>query len=293
MSARFPGDPRVFALAVVGGLVAFAGQSCDGRTKERDGVQPGTAAGANGDGADASSTSDEVVAGGADRPPGAPRLCGAGGEACPAGFVCCPQCCLANLPPVCQPATDAGCPLPDLSVDVGALATKTYLETIDGTPCEVEEGCLGGPGKRRVLRFDVQVPNRGVADLVLGNPDAGGPFEYATCHKHYHFTGFAHYRLVADDSDKVVLLGRKQAFCARDSARVDRAAPFNARYDCGLQGIQVGWSDIYDPSLPCQFLDVTDVPSGTYRLEVEVNPDRTMTELRYDNNLASVRIKIP
>ncbi|MBX3217341.1 MAG: hypothetical protein KF850_35250 [Labilithrix sp.] len=290
MSLRLRNDPRIVALAVVGGLIAFAGQSCDGRTKERDTSPSGGQGAARAHGSDASSTSVGVVAG---DPAAPPLLCGAGGDECPAGFVCCPQCCLADLPHVCLPATDAGCPLPDLTVDEGSLATKTYLETIDATKCEIEEGCLDGPGKRRVLRFDVKVPNSGAADLVLGNPDAGGPFEFAACHKHYHFTGFANYRLVAEEDGKVVLVGRKQAFCARDSARVDRTAPFSARYDCSLQGIQVGWSDIYDPSLPCQFLDVTDVPSGTYRLEVEVNPDRTMTELRYDNNIASVRIKLP
>lgn len=296
MGVRFRGGLQIVAFVAFGGAVALVGQSCDGRHSERDattaaqrGVGP-VGPTAPGSGADASSASAGVVAGNTDDPP---RLCGGGGNECPEGLICCPQCCLAGLPSVCVPPTDGGCPLPDLSVDEGMLATKTYLETIDATECEVAEKCLDGPGKRRVLRFDVSVPNRGTADLVLGKPDAGGPFEFATCHKHYHFLGFAHYRLVSETDGKVLLLGRKQAFCARDSARVARSAPYNPRYDCNLQGIQVGWSDIYDPSLPCQFLDVTDVPSGTYRLEVEVNPDRTMTELRYDNNIASVRVKLP
>lgn len=225
--------------------------------------------------------------------PDAPVTCAEGGEKCPAGLICCPQCCRANLPPICVPAMDGGCPLPDLTVDEGALATKTYLETIETTLCEVEEGCVDKPGTRKVLRFDASVPNRGVVDFVLGNPDAGDGFVWATCHKHYHFSGFAHYRLVSEDDEKVVLSGRKQAFCARDSARVDRGAAIRPKYDCAMQGIQVGWTDIYDPTLPCQFLDVTDVPSGAYRLEIEVNPDRTLTELRYDNNIGSVRIQLP
>ena len=268
MRVRFPGGPRIVALAALGGAVAFVGQSCDARRAERQAATslPGAAPAAPGTTTttDASSTSAEVVAGSTDDP-AAPRLCGGGGDECPAGFICCPQCCLASLPP--SRAGDRRWPsLPDLFVDEGMLATKAYLETIDGTECEVAEGCLGGPGKRRVLRFDVQVPNRGAADLVLGNPDAGGPFEYATCHKHYHFTGFAHYRIVAEDDGRVVLLGRKQAFCARDSMRVDRSAPYNARYDCALQGIQVGWSDIYDPLL------ALPVPRRDRRAERHVPP---------------------
>jgi hypothetical protein len=296
MKFRYAQDLRILPFAILGGLAIVAAQSCDeSASKTRGAAQaggPNGVGGVEGTGDESPSTNELIARGKPGAPP--PIPCSEGGDQCPAGFVCCPQCCLSALPSVCLPATDGGsCPLPDLMVDEGMLATKVYLEEIDGTQCEVEEACLGGPGKRNVLRFDVSVPNRGVADLVLGNPDAGGPFEFAKCHNHYHFTGFARYQLVSEADNKIVLVGRKQAFCARDSARVDREAPFVPRYDCTMQGISVGWSDVYDPSLPCQFLDVTDVPSGNYRLDVDVNPDRTITEMNYDNNRASIRVKIP
>ncbi len=294
MKGSFPRQLRAVPFALVAGLAVIVAQSCDERaSRERAAVTTGAQPAAPGitDAGQARSEEERRRTGGNIEEP--PLPCSAGGEACPDGFMCCPQCCLADLPPICVPKTDGGCPLPDLTVDEAALAKGTYLETIDGTKCEVDEGCLLGPGKRKVLRFDVSVPNRGARDLVLGNPDAGGPFVYAKCHEHYHFTGFARYQLVSQASDEVVLVGRKQAFCARDSMRAAREAPLNPKYDCSMQGISVGWSDVYDPSLPCQFLDVTDIPSGEYRLEVDVNPDRTMTEARYDNNKASLRIKIP
>lgn len=291
MKFRPPKDLRIYAFALLGSAAVIAAQSCDEKsTRERSanvsGGQP--AAPALADGAAPSSTARAI-----GRVEPAPLACSKGGELCPTGFMCCPQCCLADLPPICVPESDAGCSLPDLTVDEGALARNTYLEEIDSTECEVEEGCLEGRGKRKVVRFDASIPNRGARDLVLGNPDAGGPFIYAMCHKHYHFIGFAHYRLVSEDENRVVLTARKQAFCARDSARMDQGAPFNPKYDCTSQGISVGWSDVYDPTLPCQFLDVTNVPSGTYRLEVEVNPERTITESRYDNNVASIKIRLP
>jgi hypothetical protein len=292
MNFRRAKDLRIYAFALLGGTAIIAGNSCDEKAgRERSavvGAQP--AAPALVDGA-APSTSNTARAATDPEPP--PIPCSKGGDACPAGYMCCPQCCLSDMPPVCVPQSESGCSLPDLTVDEGALARNTYLEEIDSTQCEVSEGCLDGTGKRKVVRFDASIPNKGARDLVLGNPDAGGPFTWATCHKHYHFTGFAHYRLVSDADNKVILTARKQAFCARDSARQDQGAPLNPKYDCTSQGISVGWSDVYDPTLPCQFIDVTDVPSGTYRLEVEVNPDRTITESRYDNNISSIKIKLP
>lgn len=287
---------RALPFAAVGALAVLLAPSCDERSaRDRAAALPG--------GQPAIHTIADAAAPSNLGPRGAPGPggqeqrpipCSEGGEACPDGFVCCPQCCTSDLPPVCLPKGDGGaCPLPDLSVDVGALATNAYLETTDGSKCEVEEGCLLGPGKRKVLRFDVEIPNSGARDLVLGNPDAGSAFVWAQCHQHYHFTGFARYALVSMADDKVVLTGRKQAFCARDSIRVEQGVPFNPKYDCTMQGISVGWSDLYDHSIACQFLDVTDVASGEYRLEVEVNPDRTITEARYDNNKAAIKIKLP
>ena len=85
----------------------------------------------------------------------------------------------------------------------------------------------------------------------------------------------------------------QQAFCARDNVRVDPTASAFAHYDCERQGIQRGWEDIYAPTLPCQYLDITDVPPGHYMLEVEVNPDGALTELDYSNNRAAVPVVLP
>ncbi|HVH48154.1 MAG TPA: lysyl oxidase family protein, partial [Labilithrix sp.] len=67
----------------------------------------------------------------------------------------------------------------------------------------------------------------------------------------------------------------------------------NPRYDCTDQGIQVGWQDIYESGLPCQYLDITGLPAGAYKLKVEVNRERAITEMNYDNNISSVTVDIP
>jgi hypothetical protein len=50
----------------------------------------------------------------------------------------------------------------------------------------------------------------------------------------------------------------------------------------------VGWGDTYYQSLPGQAFDVTDLPNGTYYVEVSANPDGLLHEQDATNN-ASVR----
>src|ERR1051325_944465 len=85
--------------------------------------------------------------------------------------------------------------LPDLTIDVGRLASSITIQTkhFNRRDCAVEEGCVGGTGKRKLLRFAVATPNIGHADLVLGGPRNNSLFEYSPCHGHYHFSGYALY----------------------------------------------------------------------------------------------------
>jgi hypothetical protein len=61
---------------------------------------------------------------------------------------------------------------PDLIIDRGLLASSLRFETkmFNSRSCAVEEGCVLGSGKRKLLRFSVATPNVGDGDLVLGNP---------------------------------------------------------------------------------------------------------------------------
>ena len=57
-------------------------------------------------------------------------------------------------------------------------------------------------------------------------------------------------------------------------------------------GISVGWADIYDTSVPGQYIDVTGLPPGQYTLEIEVNPERTLVESNYSNNIVTVPVQL-
>lgn len=283
-------------IGLVGGLLLTAAQSC-----ADDPLPPSLPDGALADpptivdgGAFTDANTNQEANEASTDDAGAP--CSASSEdsdvGCGPGFRCCVPCCRNDAGPVCVRASNNACPYPDLRVSEAALAVGMMLDTVEAGTCELEEQCLTGTGVRRVLRFDVRIGNHGTADLVLGRPDGSAGFEFASCHQHYHFSDFARYSLL-DDAGAAVVVGRKQAFCARDDRRIDPSAVSVARFDCERQGIQRGWEDIYAANLPCQFLDITDVPPGTYRLEVEVNPGHALTELDYTNNRASVRVVVP
>jgi hypothetical protein len=183
-------------------------------------------------------------------------------------------------------APDAAPPgAPDLAIVPPAMDPTTItIDTFTPTACEVAEGCAMA-GTRRLLRFDTITANVGTADLMLGPvPPPGvssGLFVWSPCHMHHHILGFATFTL--RDASGVVATGRKQGFCLEDDLQIS-PADTSHNYTCMFQGISVGWADVYDRSLPCQWIDVTDVPSGTYTLEVDIDPMRVLPDSNRSNN---------
>ncbi len=179
----------------------------------------------------------------------------------------------------------------DLQVNQDTLARSIEFDETEFDPssCAVQEGCLGGPGKRKLLRFDSEIMNLGGSDLRLGNPGESPEFEFSSCHEHYHRNGIMTYELV-NPSGQVVAVGRKQGFCLMDTVQVAGESP--GGYGCESQGITSGWSDIYDRGLDCQWLDVTDVAPGDYKLRLTVNPLGEFEETDRSNNFAEVPVTI-
>jgi hypothetical protein len=112
--------------------------------------------------------------------------------------------------------------------------------------CAIAEGVVGGSGVRRLLRFDTVVMNRGGGDLVVGDrSDRDNPyaryFVFHPCHGHYHIKNFSTYELLTLAGVPVVA-GTKQGFCFEDSFKYEDGGKSHG-YDCGYQGITVGWGD--------------------------------------------------
>ena len=184
---------------------------------------------------------------------------------------------------------------PDLIVDQSQLADHWYIDEQYFPPghCALVEQCVGGPGVRKLLRFRTTTANIGRVDLEMGDPTTNPLFILSPCHGHYHFEDYADYRLL-DLMGTIVAPGHKQAFCLEDSFQYlfDPWVELTRKYDCDFQGMQAGWSDIYGAALDCQWVDITDVPNGTYVLEVEINPAQVITEADLTNNTASVQVEV-
>ncbi|WP_328468531.1 lysyl oxidase family protein [Actinoplanes sp. NBC_00393] len=119
-------------------------------------------------------------------------------------------------------------------------------------------------------------------------------------HMHWHFTDFAQYNLLAADQKLAVRSG-KEAFCLANTDAVDYTIP-QAKWQpentdlstsCGADTVvavrevlDIGNGDTYHQSLPGQSFEITDLPNGTYWIQVLANPENRLAELDTKNNSA-------
>ena len=178
----------------------------------------------------------------------------------------------------------------DLVVWPDRIDPHETTETFTDEDCEVREKMIAA-GTHRLLRFSTESRNIGGSDVVMGSPEGNPNFEFQECHGHYHFKGFAAY-VLKDKNRVAVAQGRKVSFCLEDVHRWDPGAPGRTKFDCEQQGIQAGWSDIYDSGLPGQWIDITGVPAGDYDLEITINPEHIIDEADYTNNTTVVPVNV-
>ncbi|MFT5246912.1 MAG: hypothetical protein ACI9RU_000744 [Litorivivens sp.] len=197
----------------------------------------------------------------------------------------------------CVPFGDPSCTGPDLLVVQEAIVNSLYVDYLDvnENDCYIEEGCLNGFGTRELIRFTTHIKNIGDVDYYIGQAgnDVPGQFDYADCHNHWHYAGYAEYALL-DSENNWLPIGFKNGFCVID---LECSGGGTAQYGCSNMGISAGCGDYYGSGLSCQWIDVTDVADGQYTLIVRVNWDESPDaqghyELTYDNNWAQVCLDI-
>jgi hypothetical protein len=185
---------------------------------------------------------------------------------------------------------------PDLVVLENVLRTSIYADVIFNNTdnCLINEGCLQGFGKRQIVRFTTHIKNIGETDYYIGAPSGGtDQFSFDNCHGHYHYEGYAEYRL-ANAENELLPIGFKNGFCVLDLECSDGGSP---KFGCGNMGISAQCGDYYDSGLECQWIDVTDLPAGDYTLVVTVNWDQSADafgnfEMDYANNWAQVCFRL-
>ena len=123
-------------------------------------------------------------------------------------------------------------------------------------------------------------------------------------HHHWHLMRFDSFELRTLDG-RTLVRDRKSGFCLADHWG---AAPgyYPGRHpvflgDCDqfhpeatrvTMGTSPGYTDRYPAFFHGQNVDITDVPTGTYDLMHRVNASMQLRELRYENDAASVRIRL-
>ncbi|MFC4063370.1 lysyl oxidase family protein [Actinoplanes subglobosus] len=135
----------------------------------------------------------------------------------------------------------------------------------------------------------------------VGSKEAGTmEWDAREGHKHWHFTDFAQYNLLSSDQKLAVRSG-KEAFCLANTDAVDytitgaKWRPENTSLEtsCGADTVvavrevlDIGNGDTYSQSRPGQSFEITDLPNGTYYIQVLANPEKKLAELSTTNNTA-------
>jgi hypothetical protein len=140
-------------------------------------------------------------------------------------------------------------------------------------------------------------------------PDVGRlQYVYSEDHDHWHYLGFDHYELRKAGNYKLFAPDQKTGFCLGDRYQTDESTqlpgePAQAFYTgyCGrthtellslVEGISVGYGDVYFANLEGQFVDVSGVAAGQYYLVHRVNADRKLAESNYSNDASSVLVEL-
>ena len=144
---------------------------------------------------------------------------------------------------------------------------------------------------------------------------AADEYEFHATHGHFHYRNFAQSRLWASNAagaklgKEPVVTGNKNGFCMIDVENVswgqkgDAARTYyfprcNAPTETAgaevymVNGISVGWADVYNWFLPDQYLDVEGLDDGYYILETITDPADTIVESNETDNVMALLIRI-
>ncbi|XP_013779229.1 lysyl oxidase homolog 2A-like [Limulus polyphemus] len=191
--------------------------------------------------------------------------------------------------------------LPDLVPDEKEIERSTYLEDREllYLQCAMEENCLASHAyrlqenndygwqyeRRRLLRFTARIGNVGTTDFRPFLPKHA--WEWHMCHLHYHsMEVFAHFDIINQQGQKVAE-GHKASFCLEDNQCQEGIEKKYACANYGDQGISVGCTDTYLHNIDCQWVDITELPTGLYFFKVSINPEFKVPEISFNNNAAT------
>lgn len=127
-----------------------------------------------------------------------------------------------------------------------------------------------------------------------------GTFTFHPGHGHLHFDNWLNFRLrevlSGNGVGSIVVQGNKTSFAIIDLEIYNSSLPgfpSDANYEGGLvQGMSVGWADVYGATLLDQWIDITGVAPARYWLEADVDPDNRVVESNETNNTVRILIDL-
>lgn len=124
-------------------------------------------------------------------------------------------------------------------------------------------------------------------------------------HDHWHVRDLEKYELLRLDNGVKVGTGAKSGFCFFDTDPYELSlpgAPSDPVYShetCGhldsldvSMGLSIGWGDEYPWNLPDQYIEITSVDNGKYRLRATADQGELFTEASESNNVTWVDIRL-
>jgi hypothetical protein len=221
-----------------------------------------------------------------------------------------PRCSGIDLAPSFSTALSKSMPLSDNPENPVLPTRRTFRATDYFDNLEVADGCAGGFGQRYLIRFSGAAMNLGSENLAIGNPlDTIPDLPGGQCSNNHPYCGLffvfgAHldhlhsdmydYRLIDANTNQVVIT-KKIGIGTVDTSPLgqDSPPPNFAGYPTeNGDGISSGWADDYPWNLPCQYVDVTDIPPGNYRLELTIDQGNKIAECDESNNVISVDVQV-
>jgi hypothetical protein len=188
-------------------------------------------------------------------------------------------------------------PASDLSISNAGGVQNLLLSATTwnaGTgPLELRGGEVVG-GKQRVYQRIKQSDGTFVEET-----EPAGTFTYHPLHEHTHFDDYATYSLqsVANPGNPQ-RFSSKLTFCIVDTYRADLGLPGAPAFpvyrfcNADIQGMSVGWGDIYTYNLPGQAIDIDGLADGDYYLKVEADPKDQIIESDDSDNTSTIVIRI-
>jgi hypothetical protein len=216
-------------------------------------------------------------------------------------------------------------PVPTSTDDPFSGRLLPDLETLPPTDLRLQFDSNSG---RTLIRFSNSIWNSGPGILeLIGKPDQTkdqiqvsqrvyaadqdifddyevGEFVFHDHHNHWHLEQFSVYEVWAVDEkgslEGLVSSGGKVSYCIMDVSKAeidlsDQSVSTSRNYtNCEgrLQGLSVGWIDIYKSHYWGQWVDITSLDDGIYALISTVNPDHIIHEANVHNNTAITYFEI-